>query len=195
MHADWSSYWPGLEYWISWPSIIALLGASGGVAIGFFRSRTDRVVGLGLLAVVLWYAIALTSSQREKPERDYAFFAINPQQAQVIDGKVKLFGISTGTLVGVKICFAHTSDYQNGKYLACLPPIDFNEGEFFFTSVEMGDYTIDIDTNTRLGKVRQRLDIVENNGKGVVDISRVQRKETGEVVCEIPSHDHIKRCT
>jgi uncharacterized protein YerC len=108
---------------------------------------------------------------------------------------VKLSGISTGTLSGVKICFAHTSEYQHGKYLACLPPVDFNEGESFFTSVEMGDYTIDIDTKTRLGKVRQRLDIVENNGKAIVDISRVQRKETGEVICEIPAHDRIKPCT
>ena len=59
----------------------------------------------------------------------------------------------------------------------------------------MGDYTIDIDGKTKLGKVRQRLDIVENNGKAVAVLSRVQRKETGEVVCENLPHVGIKPCS
>ena len=46
MHVDWSSYWRGLEYWIAEPSIIALSGAIGAVALGFVRSTSDRIIEL-----------------------------------------------------------------------------------------------------------------------------------------------------
>jgi hypothetical protein len=194
MH-DWSSYWPAPEYWLSWPSIIPLIGALLAVAIGFVRSASDRIIGLGLLAIVVWYSTALASSQKEKPEHDYTFLLVDPQQAQVVDGKVKLFSRSTGTMDGVRICFSHTGDYQSSKYLDCRPPLDFDQQKAAFGFIPMGDYTIDIDGKTRLGKVRQRLDLVENHGRAIAVLSRVQRKETGEVVCETPPHGSVKPCT
>jgi len=49
MHVDWSSYWRGLEYWIAEPSIIALSGAIGAVALGFVRSTV-----IGSLSSDFW---------------------------------------------------------------------------------------------------------------------------------------------
>ena len=194
MHVNWSSYWPSLEYWLSAPSIVALIAALGAVALGFIRVTTDRVVSLGILAVVVWYAVSFASSRREKPEHDYTFLLLDPEQAQVVDGKVTLFAKSTGEMDGVRVCFSLTGDYHSPNYSDCGPPFHSGEQNASFGTVGMGDYTIDIDADTKLGKVRERLDIVENHGKAVTVFSRVQRRETGEVLCEMPPHAGVKPC-
>jgi hypothetical protein len=102
-----------------------------------------------------------------------------------------LFRYSTGVLVG---CFSKTSDYAHGVYLSCPPPKDFDEGGGRFDLIPLDDYTIDSDAKSQLGKVREHLDIVQNNGHAVVVSAWVRRKETGELLCALPAKNGIKPC-
>jgi hypothetical protein len=72
--------------------------------------------------------------------------------------------------------------------------MNFDEGGGPFDLIPLDDYTIDSDARTKLGKVREHLDIVQNNGHAVVVSAWVRRKETGELLCELPAESEIKPC-
>jgi hypothetical protein len=193
---------PAFEFWISGPAILAaatfvfatwlgLIGVKGIEGRGIYKVGLFALV---FLTLAQWWQSARQEEEKAKPDRDYVFFFVSPKQSEIVDDKVMLFSYSTGVLDGVKICFSKTSDYQHSIYLLCPPPMNFDEGGNYFHPLPPDDYTIDSDTRSKLGKVREHLDIVQNNGHAVAVSASVRRKETGELLCELPAKDGVKPC-
>jgi hypothetical protein len=193
---------PPFEFWISGPAIIAAvtflyatgLGAVGMKAIDVPRLYKAALFVLPFLTLAQWWSSARQEEEKAKPERDYVFFFVNPEHSEIVDGKVMLFRYSTGVLDGVKICVSKTSDYAHGTYQYCPPPMNFDEGGDHFALMPLDDYMIDSDARSKLGKVREHLDIVQDNGHALVVSAWVRRKETGELLCELPAKHGIKSC-
>jgi hypothetical protein len=184
---------PPLEFWFSLPTLLSVGGTLGAIALSFVPHKIWRVCGMCVLAFLVWWPIAITEANKAKPERDYVYFFVHPDQALDKDGNVLLFWRATGILDQVKFCFVRTADYP-----AYLNPIckgaDFQDDAQPLGYLPLDDWTIDIDPKTRLGKVRERLNIVQNNGKVYVAFIQVVRKETGEILCENPARGGIKQC-
>jgi len=188
-----SWWWPELEYWVLWQSIVTVAVAMGAVMIGFVKSRWGRVIGITVLTFITLYAIALAEKIKTKPDRDHVYLFVNPNRTEIIDGKILLFTKSTGILDGVKICIAKTSDYGDAKKTACFVK-DFDEENLPFTQLPPGQYTLNSDTKSNLGKVLQRIHIEEQDGKAITVSSEVVRIAKKKFICTLPERKGGKPC-
>jgi len=195
-------YLPAFEFWVTAQTFIGgvtFLFATGLAIIGLRNVAGKSVLKASVWALVFltgtqWWSSARQEELRTKPERDYAYIDVDPDYSEVVDGRVTLSRRSTGILDGVVICFSRTSEYSDGKYVTCSPPMNFDQGGRLFIRLPLDDYTIDSDAMTKLGKIRERLDIVQNNGRAVIVAMSIQRKESGELICESPKRPGIKPC-
>jgi hypothetical protein len=190
------AYWPEWEYWVLWQSWVTMAVAVGAVMIGFVTGRWGRITGIAILAFVTLYAIALTEKIKTKPDRDYAYFFV-PNGAPVqSDGKVLLHRHATGPLSHIDIAFI-----QDGKnpftdrYQYFFPGVQLPEGSGYAFVIAPGDWWIDLDTLPIAGQVRERLNIVVNNGKVETLFVQVKRKfGRQEILCETPQRGDIPLC-
>ncbi|MGE0282540.1 MAG: hypothetical protein AB7P20_18280 [Rhizobiaceae bacterium] len=177
---------PSWDALLSLQTLVGLGGIMGSVVIGFVQRRWVRIIGLFLLGLITWYGLAVVADEKNKSERDYAIFFVHPNYAAVEDGKVMLFKKATGILDRVKVCILREEDYAQYRNARC-DVFAFDEGEEAFTKWDVGNWVFDIDSKTRLGKVRQLLNIADKDGVATVISSKAIRKETGEVLCETPA--------
>ena len=192
---------PPFEFWLSAPAILSAVtfAFAAGLAVVTFKDISRSLfrwcfVVLIFLTIVQWWVSVRQEADKAKPDRDYVYFFIDPaDQALTLDGTVLLSRISTGILDGVKFCFLPTRDYDEYRNAKCATD-NFDEGTGHYAFLKPDDWTIDIDPKNRYGKVRQRLDIVQNNGKAVVVLSKVYRKVGGEILCETPPPKDGKPC-
>ncbi len=148
------------------------------------------------IASGFWWTLARQEESKAKPFSDYAYFLLNPENANIQNGVVSLVSISTGILDDVNVCFTRTIEYTKGKYVGCSngKTLKFDEGSALFISLPPADYMIDSDTRTALGKIRERLDIGQKDGKAFIVTVWVQRKQNDEMLCENPPQNGIKPC-
>jgi len=187
--------WPELEFWIYWPSLVALAIAVAATVIGFISNPWWRGVAIAILAFITLYGIALTNKISTKPERDYAYFYVPNNQTPTPNGKVRLHRRATGPLSSVAVAFARPPRGLLDEYEYAHPSARIPEGTGYAFEIEPGDWHIDVDPLSRKGQVKQRLHIEIKDGIVITIFAQVKRKFGGkDVLCETPKRESIPLC-
>lgn len=193
--------WPGFDSWFSWAVLMGVIAATATILFGSWPLSLRRIVAGVIVGLMGWYSAALFEESRTAPERAYAYLFVHPNRTELHGDTVELFRRSTGILDKVKICFVLTNERQTATRYPCVPNQEngvfhtFGEGEEPFVRMPLGDWTFDIDPPSKLGKVLQRLNIVQENGHAVTVFAQARRKEGNrEVLCETPRRGNIPLC-
>jgi len=192
-------YWPEWEFWVSWPSLVALAIAIGAAWAGYVTKPWKRAVVIAILAIATLYGIALDNKISTEPERVYAYFVVPPTGSQYLkDGKVQLLTKANGVLNNIKACALRTADYKKNRPFECWY-LDAPEGvrpprTQRLVLLQAGDWTIDVDGPGNKQTVRQRLVMRIKDGHVEITASRVVRKSNNETLCETPKRGRIPLC-
>jgi hypothetical protein len=179
---------PALEFWFSgtafWGAATFIFTA--GIAVISIQGGGARRYALFLLPVVIagwWYSQAASEAEKAKPERDYVYFVLAPNNPTNNDGNgVVLASVATGTLRNVNFGIQTAEERKKGSkeyILGGQIPI-INEDETPLLKIPIGDYWIDSDPPTRLGKVLEHIQIERTGDQVIQKDIFVMRKATRE---------------
>jgi hypothetical protein len=196
---------PSLEFWMSGQAIIGAFTTAYGLILALIGLKGSagtpayKVAGCLLLLLIAaqWWALAKQGADKAKPERDYAYFLLSQDARDFREDGAVLVTVASGVLRNIRVAIQRTSDHNAGRwnYIWASEIGLIDEGTHRTGLVlPFGDYTIDIDAPSKSGKVLQRLDIVGNNGRPVILSTTVRRKDTREILCELPQRAGSKPC-
>lgn len=190
------------EYWFSSETLLGVTASIGAVIVCFLEQRRYRFIGILALLAIFWLSAAWLKFSQSKSDRDYVYLVLpKPEQQNILPGdKVQLWTKATAKLTNADTCWLRTADYSNIQPVYCrIPRFQWAIPEGYRPSslvVGMDDWTFDLDAPNRYGQVRQRLDLVKNNGAVVLIYSQVFRKGTSplEILCENPKREGVPLC-
>ena len=161
---------PSAEFWISGASLfgIAVFVYTLVIAVMGVNQTGSRGYKLAVWAILplvawQWWTLAKQEENNTKPQRDYAYFVPSPDPRMARPDGVVLFTQSTGVIRDIHYAFERTEDYvsHHDNYVSfgtiSIIDEDLNNSGFVLPP---GDWNIDIDPPTKLGKIRERMIIV-----------------------------------
>lgn len=192
-------FWPELQFWLSWPSLVLLAVAVVAAVTGFVKNPWKRAIAIIIFAFFTLYGIAITNKISTEPERVYAYFVVPPTGSQHFEGgKVQLWTRANGVLNNIKACALRTADYKKNYPYECWA-LDAPEGirpprTEKLVLLGAGDWTIDVDGPGHKQTIRQQLIIRINAGRAEAVSSSVVRKSNSEMLCETPKRNGVPLC-
>lgn len=185
---------PALEFWITGYALISGAGfvfALGLTALGvgpvLSKPSHKRIVwsAISVIALLTWWQLAKHEEAKSKPERDYVYFVFRDDNGS----NGTLVSIATGPLRDVAVAIQTAQEREKGSktyiYGDRIPL--FNEDRApFLSGLPFGDYWIDSDPPTTMGKVLEHLKIQKIDNKVVTEIIFVMRKATRETLIPEP---------
>jgi hypothetical protein len=184
---------PSVEFWFTGIAFWAAAGFlfTGILAVIAVEKRVGALLALPIVTLGLWYGAAQGESDKAKPSRDFVYFALAADNPTNNDGNgVVLESIATGPLrdVNVAIQTAEQRDTGSGNYVTAFRIPVVNEDEAPVIKIPVGDYWIDSDPPTRMGKVLEHLQIERAGDKVFQTSIFVMRKATRQtLIPESPS--------
>jgi hypothetical protein len=191
---------PAPEFWFSGYAAISaattlLALALGALGVGPVPTEIHhkRIVwaSVTVISALTWWQLAKQEEAKAKPERDYMYVIPSGDPLDIsADGQfVGMLTVATGVLKDVKIWIQHTEDHYKNRNT-----VYYNEARLIDEGTNLnqlplilpaGDFTIDLDPPTKLGKVLERIQIAKD-ANGFSAKIEVMRKQTGEILQPLP---------
>jgi hypothetical protein len=146
------------------------------------------VLAAPFVAAAWWWNLAVVEVEKSKPERDYAYFVISNDPRDIQDGKVALVINATGPLRDVRVAIQLTEDHNKHlrNYIFYHEfPVIAEGGTLLSVFSPPGNYMIDLDAPSKMGKVLEHLQIKRLSDRFAGNI-RVIRKSSGEILIPSP---------
>jgi hypothetical protein len=184
---------PDFEFWFAGYALISAAGFLFALVLGAIgagpvltKLQHRRIVwsGVAIIAALTWWQLAKKEEENAKPDRDYVYFTPSNDPRDNNGEAMVLIGVASGPLRDVAFAIQKGEERKKGTrtYISYgRIPIISEGGTLLPLALPIGDYWIDLDPPTKLGKVLEHIVIKKTDGNPITEIYAF-RKATSEVV-------------